>query len=400
MNIAILSDFHIGYERFREDAFRQASEAMEIASREADVIVIAGDIFDYRHPKPEVIVEAVSLFKKISSQKFTARVVGFEGRGNCYTEVPIIAIPGTHERRTADETDSIDLLNLAGYLVNANQARVTVEKEGERVSVFGIGGVSEERFKETINQIKPQPSAGAFNLFLFHQSVYEFLPFGENIIKLEELPKGFDLYVDGHIHSKVESKCHGKMFLIPGSTVLTQLKEGEQEEKGFFIYNTETNTYFFRKINSRKFVMLKIDVADLTPSEIKSRVEEQILKIPTRSKEKPIIRVVLEGKLKEGFKNIDLGLKGILDSHSENAIIEITKSGIESYESKETEELRNGMLENVSIRDYGVGLFLKKLSENKYNLNVNPSLLFDLLASEEKKETAINRIMGILFLSS
>jgi DNA repair exonuclease len=173
LNIAILSDFHIGYERFREDAFRQASEAMEIASREADVIVIAGDIFDYRHPKPEVIVEAVSLFKKISSQKFTARVVGFEGRGNCYTEVPIIAIPGTHERRTADETDSIDLLNLAGYLVNANQARVTVEKEGERVSVFGIGGVSEERFKETINQIKPRPSAGAFNLFLFRQSVYE-----------------------------------------------------------------------------------------------------------------------------------------------------------------------------------------------------------------------------------
>lgn len=400
MKIAILSDFHIGYERFREDALRQATEAMEIASKEADLMVIAGDVFDYRHPKPEIIIEAARLFKKISSQKFTAKITGFEGRGNRYTDVPIIAIPGTHERRTADETDSIDLLNLAGYLVNANQARVIVEKGSERVSVFGIGGVAEERFKDTIAQIAPKPLEGAFNLFIFHQSVYEFLPFGENIIKLGELPEGFDLYVDGHIHSKVEAKCHGKSFLIPGSTVLTQLKEGEQEEKGFFIYDTETNSYFFRKISSRRFILVKLDIEGLAPAEVKNRVEEEVSKTIPAGTGKPIIRVILEGRLKEGFKNTDLNLKSISDSHSGNAIVEITKSGIDSKVSKEIEELRSGMLENASIRDYGVGIFIKRLAENKYDLNVSPSVLFDLLSSEEKKEISISRALELIFPSA
>ena len=188
MKIAILSDFHIGYERFREDALRQAEEALDIACKEADMMVIAGDIFDYRHPRPEVTVEAMALFRKASSNGFSARVSGFEGRGTRYTDVPIIAIPGTHERRTDGEIDSVDLLNLAGYLVNANRARVVVEKDGEKVAVYGVGGTAEERFRDSLKELDPKPVGGAFNVFLFHQSVHEFLPFGDNTVRLEELP--------------------------------------------------------------------------------------------------------------------------------------------------------------------------------------------------------------------
>lgn len=393
MKIAILSDFHIGYERFREDAFRQAEEAMELASQNADMIVIAGDIFDFRHPKPEVIAEAITLFKKFSSRKFGAEVSGFEGRGVTYTKVPIIAIPGTHERRSEGEVDSIDLLNLAGLLVNANQARVRVEKDGEKVVVYGVGGIAEERFKECLKRLDPKPVGGAFNLFMFHQSVYEFLPFSDDFIRLEELPDGFDLYVDGHIHSKVEDVCHGKKFLIPGSTVLTQLKEGEQEEKGFFIYDTQKNEYSFNKIKSRRFFMVRIDVEGMGPEEISGAVEGRIAAISNRGHDKPIIRVVLEGRLKEGFRGIDIGIKNISDSYSKNATVEITKSGIDVGESKEVEDLRNGMLENVSIRDYGMGIFLEKLKGKKYALEVGPSVLFDILSSDEKKEVVIKKAL-------
>ena len=53
MRIAILSDFHLGYDRFREDAFRQAQEALVRAASEADALIIPGDIFDNRTPKPD-----------------------------------------------------------------------------------------------------------------------------------------------------------------------------------------------------------------------------------------------------------------------------------------------------------------------------------------------------------
>ncbi|EQD59621.1 metallophosphoesterase, partial [mine drainage metagenome] len=75
--------------------------------------------------------------------------------------------------------------------------------------------------------------------FMLHQSIYEILPFDESFMHYDDLPKGFDLYVCGHIHSRVKATVNGKLFLIPGSTVLTQLKEGEQERKGFILFDTK-----------------------------------------------------------------------------------------------------------------------------------------------------------------
>ncbi|MCL5413496.1 MAG: hypothetical protein M1569_03795 [Candidatus Marsarchaeota archaeon] len=63
MKIAILSDFHLGYERFREDAYRQAEEALTRAAGLADAMIIPGDIFDNRMPRPDVIAEAINLFR-------------------------------------------------------------------------------------------------------------------------------------------------------------------------------------------------------------------------------------------------------------------------------------------------------------------------------------------------
>ncbi len=397
VKIAILSDFHIGYERFREDAKRQSEEAIRAACSLADLIIIAGDIFDYRHPKPEVIAEAMGLFKDADFGKLSARVESFKGRGKKYTDAPIIAIPGTHERRTEGEFDSVDLLGLAGLLVNANQACVVLTKDGEKVAVYGVGGTAEERFKETLKRLDPKPSEGAFNIFVFHQSVYEFLPFSDDFIHLEELPEGFDLYIDGHIHSRIESTCHGKSFLIPGSTVLTQLKEGEQEDKGFFIYDTQSGAYTFQKINSRKFLMAKINVEGMDPAQVDSSIEKAIGGMTGKGFDQPIVRLVLEGRLKEGFKSIDIGTKKIAESHMGSIILEITKAGIEGRDSKESEELRSGMMDSISIRDYGFSLFMEKLARSKYNLGISPSKLFDVLSSEAKKEAVIKEALDLVF---
>ncbi|MGC8479507.1 MAG: DNA repair exonuclease, partial [Candidatus Micrarchaeia archaeon] len=259
MKIGILSDFHLGYERFFEDAYIQAREALEKASELSDMLIIPGDIFDYRKPEPEVMAQAVELFRDISKKNFAAKVVEYTGKA-AYTSKPIIAIPGTHERRAEDAIDSVDVLHLAGLLVEVNKSKAVIEKDGERVAVFGLGGVPDERFKDSINQLNLDLNPNDFNIFMIHQTLYELLPFSEEFTHIEELPKGFDLYINGHIHNKVELKCHGKDFLIPGSTVLTQLKGVEQEDKGFFIYDTKTNTYTFEKIKSRPFKVIKINI--------------------------------------------------------------------------------------------------------------------------------------------
>jgi DNA repair exonuclease SbcCD nuclease subunit len=386
MKIAIISDMHIGYERFRSDAYAQASEALVSASKVSDAIIIPGDIFDFRHPKPDVIAEAMGLFRELPVENLSARVVEYDGLRKTYTKLPIIAIPGTHERRADGDTDPVDLLTLAGLVVNVNQGRAIIEKDGERVAIYGVGGVAEERFRETLNRLNPTPLDGLFNIFMFHQSVYELLPFSNDFVRIEELPKGFDLYVDGHIHNKVEMKCHGKDFLIPGSTVLTQLKDAEQEGKGFFVYDTGRFTHSFEEIKSRKFFNVKLKIDGKEPNEINETMENEIVRIKDLEKN-PIIRFELSGDLKQGFKNIDIESRPHKDD--KEIIVEVSKSRLNNGAQKDV-EVQEGISNNISIRDFGMSVFISKLKDSGYALS-DPISLFDILSSEDKKENVLRK---------
>ena len=395
MRIALLSDFHLGYDRFREDARRQAEEALELASQLADVLLIPGDIFDNRSPSPDVLAEAINIFRELSKRQWKARVVKFDGKGETHTEIPVIAIPGTHERRAQNVEDPVDLLGLAGLLVDVSQACAVVEKDGERVAIRGIGGISEERFKEVLKAEDPRPVDGAFNVFMFHQSVYELLPFSQDFIRADELPDGFDLYVNGHIHSRFEGRVHGKPFLISGSTVLTQLKEGEQEQKGFFVFDTSTMSYNYNRINCRRFVHRKIEIEAAEPA----RVEEEIRKVIEEASAKgdrPIIRIEVDGKLKKGFKNVDLNLSGLAKDYEDKAIVEISRKGVENAGIIAADSKRQAF-DNVSVKDYGLGIFLERLRHNEYDMSANPTQLFELLSSEGSKEKIVKGAMDSLF---
>ncbi len=395
MKLGILSDLHLGYERFHEDAYAQASEALTSAAAAADALLIPGDIFDMRNPKPEVLAEAINLFRTLEEKKWEARVVSLEGEGRLFTDVPVIAIPGTHERRAHGAADPVDLLSLAGFLVDISEATAIIEKGGERVAVCGLGGIAEERFREALAQRNAQPVKGAFNIFLFHQSVFELLPFSKDFINLEELPKGFDLYIDGHIHSRVEKKVHGKPFLIPGSTVLTQLKENEQDAKGFYIFDTETGKYEFHQIKSRRFVSAKVDVDGKEPKEIKEAVRKRIDSV-LRECSNPIIRIELTGRMKEGFKHMDIDVRELAKSYEGRAVIEISKGSMEEIGLQLKEGHAKGALEQP-VREFGLGILVERLKKNGYALKVNPTDLFDILSADVPKEKALKKAMDEIF---
>lgn len=397
MKLAILSDFHLGYERFFDDAYKQASEALEAAAALADAIIIPGDIFDNRAPKPEVLAQGINIFRNLSGRVWKAKVVSFESARKAYTNVPILAIPGTHERRSQEAENAVQLLSLAGLLVDISEGRAVLEKDGEKVAVYGLGGVSDERTREVLGRLNPAPAKGMFNVFIFHQSIYELLPFSKDFLLFDELPKGFDLYVDGHIHNKIEKSVHGKPFLIPGSTVLTQLKEVEQEPKGFFLFDTSTGKYSFNKINSRPFVFLRVNVAGMSADEIKGRLHAEVEKVISNSFEKPIVRIALDGKAERG-KIESLDIQEVAKRFEDRAIIDISKNNLdEAVISELGEDVRKGVLENISIRDYGMSIFLEKLKSSKYSLKTNPSMLFDTLSSEATKDKAVKNALDLLF---
>jgi DNA repair exonuclease SbcCD nuclease subunit len=398
MKLAILSDFHLGYERFRDDAYRQAAEAIDEAAKVADVMLLPGDLFDVRAPKPEVLAEGINLFRNLSKRNWKARVTSVEAANKAYTDVPVIAIPGTHESRAQGSENPVTLLGLAGLLVDASDGRVTVEKDGEKISVYGMGGVADDKFLEELKKQGPKPCEGCFNILMFHQSVFELLAVSDDFIHLEDLPDGFDLYVNGHIHNRMEKKVHGKPLLIPGSTVLTQLRSAEQDEKGFYVYDTITREYRFTAIKSRRFVMIKVEANGKSHAEIVESIKRGIEKAISSCDTKPIVRVEIEGKLRKGVRSIDMNLQGIAKTYHDAATVEISKPGIDGMEQDSgVNSLREGSLENMSVKDYGLGVFLDKLKQSKYDLEISPTELFELLSSEASKDKALKKALESLF---
>ncbi len=398
MRIAILSDLHIGYERFRKDAFSQAKEALEKACDSADAIIIPGDIFDTRTPKPDVLAEAIVLFNAVKEKKFEAKIIDFHGSRRIYTTAPVLAIPGTHERRTDDVEDPVDLLNLTSLVADIGMGVAVLAKGDEKVAVTGISGVAEERFGEALKSPGLKPVEGAFNILMFHQSIYELLPFSDTFLRMSELPKGFDLYVNGHIHNKVEKMVHGVPFLIPGSTVLTQLKEGETEKKGFFIYDTETGKHEFIRINSRGFEIIKIDAGEAAgEGELAAHVAMRVSEIVSRLGKGCIIRIEVTGNSRH-VKRVDMELHEAVKRFRDDAVIEIARKGIEGVaEERDLSGAKGADINSMPVKEIGMGILLSALKKSGYDLKISPTELFERLGSPEKKEKVISEVMKALF---
>jgi DNA repair exonuclease SbcCD nuclease subunit len=397
MKLAIVSDLHIGCDRFAEDALAQAKEALEKASAQSDAILLAGDIFDKRFPKPEVIADAIELFRPFADRQWPARVASFESKSSkLYTKLPIIAISGTHERTAEGSDNPLSLLGLAGFLIDTSEATTILEKDGERVAIFGLGGLSEDHVREKLDELRPTPVSGAFNIFMFHQSVYELLPFNEGFIHYGELPKGFDLYLCGHIHSRIEASVYGKKLLIPGSTVLTQFKEAEQEKKGFMLFDTTTCTYSFEYINSRRFIVKELHFEGSDPSAVMESCEAAIVQLLGSEKDKPIIKLNLKGTLGAGFSGADLGIHAIAAKYSGRAVLSIDSSKLTSPEiDGSTEAIRDGKFGGMSVKERGMSILYGKLKEHKFE-GSDTQKLFEMLSDPSNKEKVLKSVLEYL----
>src|SRR3989338_98379 len=168
MKIAILSDTHLGYARFEKDSFDQAESAITNAGEKADFIIHAGDIFDIKIPKLETINKALSIFKK--------------------SKIPIYAIHGNHERRSKDLVNPAQLLETGELITYLHGSEKVIEKNGEKVQLFGMGNVPEDYANEALKRAleKFVPLQDAFKILILHQSIKELMPNGENEISLED----------------------------------------------------------------------------------------------------------------------------------------------------------------------------------------------------------------------
>ena len=399
MKIAILSDFHFGFSyspELEDDSFENADEAMEKALK-ADLILILGDIFDSRLPKTQTWAKAMKILVKplleesrgvklISSTKEMKRV-----SKRTLEHLPVIAIHGTHERRGKGELNAVEVLENAGLLIHLHCQTVAFEKDGVKVAIHGMSGVPERFAKDLLKQWNPQPLKDCFNILLLHQSIepYVYSPLEPPSISVSDLPKGFDLIIDGHIHQHNQDKLDGTILLFPGSTLVTQFEKAESEvEKGIYFIDFEEKMKieFVPLEKSRKFFYEEIQLSEKTKEEIERKIEEIL---GQNFAKPPIIRFRIYGK---GIEISDQELRNIEKKFNGRAIIIFAKD-FESPEVAEKAEFLRALREQkLSVEDMGMEILKKNLEELGFSSSFDFEHIFRML-SEGDVEKALKILL-------
>ena len=364
MKIAIISDTHLGYARFEEDTYVQAERALISASGKADIILFAGDIFDTKIPSLETMKRAVEIFRKAT--------------------VPVLAIHGNHERRPKDMVNPAQLLALSAGFRLLHRESAIFEKDGQKVQILGIGSVPEEYAETAIKRAMEGFSreSGAFTVLMLHQSIKELVPGGKDELTLEYLEGlHFDLIIDGHIHERM-SKLGGR-FLIPGSTVITQLKQDETESRGYYLYDTESRKAEFVEIASRRFFCQKLVFDHADEHEVKLRVGQAIEGF-RKTDPDCIISLRIEGTLKEGLVPGDIRVEELKDVFIENSI------DMESLGAR-IERIRESREEKLSAKEFALKE-LARMTAGKITLFDSAELFEKLVAGPDETLAYLEKI--------
>lgn len=405
MKIALLSDFHLGFgkgtERFTE-SFENAQKAIELAlEQKPDCVLVLGDVFDSEIPSQETWHLAFKVFAPIKKTRADCKITRSKKDQKEEMEclhIPVFAIHGTHEYRGKDFRNAIEVLESAGFLFHLHASTALLEKGNEKIAVHGLGGVPEKNALDALKLWNPVPVQDAKNLLLLHQGIKEYLPFDNEMIAsiaLADLPKGFDLIANGHLHWASEEKLEQGKFLLTGSTLTTQMKKLESEkEKSICIFDTETGTVKMLHIpGQRKLFYEKIKFDNVNQGAIVQKLGEILEKIAAQNLEKkPLVRLKLTGTLVKGVSNANIDLSEISKKFSEKAILSISKEfDSESFKTK-ISQLREMQKSKKSISALGLELLEKNLGETGFGSGSAEQLLQLLQSGENEK--AMQLILG------
>lgn len=359
--------FGSGTERF-EDSFSAFEESLE-KSRDSDLILLAGDVFDTKIPSTETLTKAMVLLTRPLIKENSIKIS--EGIDKNLDDVlpitdagtPVVAIHGNHERRVKGTMNPVQALERAGFLVHLNANSIVLEKNGERVCVHGLSAVPDQYFETAVKQWNPKPVEGCINILMLHQL---FSPITFSDLHVNNIPKGFDLYVSGDLHENKKVDYDGTHLLIPGSTVSTQVNKDAVNLRGF--WRIETNgknleTKFVELVNQRHVYYVEDGLGNTED------VEKKISEILSTSHEKkPVIRLNLKEEIRENE----------IRNKFENAII-IFKKEKEELNVKELHE------QTLSVQESGMQTLRNNLTKAGLDSKVFEEI-FELLLENKTAE--------------
>lgn len=391
MKISIFSDLHLGFASntpLEQDSFDNAEQALR-QSLDSDLILICGDLFDEKFPKPDEILKAIKIFSLAKKAK-GARIL--EGINKDLPEIqgiPIVALHGTHERWSG-RPNAVQLLESAGLLIHLHKNGVILECNGIKVAVQGMSGVPERFAAQIMEDWSPKPIKDCYNILLLHQTIHPFVysPLEMPTLSIDNLPDGFDLIINGHIHKSMFEKIGDKRILFPGSTIVTQLKEEEQSEKVIYKLLLPEDELISEPIkNVRKFFFERVEIKE--GESIREKITNVLDKYKGEYFKKPLIKLKIKC---HKFVNVDKEMRSIAKSY-DDFIIKYSKELASEEVKEKIHVLREAREKKSSIGETGIKILEENLKSNNFSKDIDFLKLFEYL-SEANFESAKKLLLG------
>ncbi len=382
MRISIIGDVHCGYAWGEErggDSFAALEECIQ-NSKDADLIILAGDIFDTRLPKQEVFARAAKIIAQAKTFQSNTKLLESKGKAEisplALRGVPVLAIHGNHDRRSKHLINPVQSLEHAGLLIHMHGSTLLFDCSGTKVAVHGLSNVPERYAKEAMLAWAPKPVPNALNILVVHQSIdpYIYSPLEPPTVKLEDLPDGFQLIVNGHIHWHDRRLVKGNAFLVTGSVSPTAIGKYEADQRKVFWQWDGSQLVQVPLKSQRKIFWEEFEWSPDVKEKINARLE-QLIKENEDAQPKPIVAAKVRGKLPVGVQQPNFS--DVIDKWGDRTVIQVTRS-LTSEDFEQQVELLNALRENrLSSEESGLKILMDNMRQS--GCWIKADMIFDLL---------------------
>ena len=387
---AHLGDCHIGanrdpvLEKLELDAF---NKTMDICIQEkVDFVLIAGDLFHSNLPDMHVTNEAVKKMKE-------AKDAG----------IPIYVIYGSHDY-SPNGTSIIDILDSTGLIKKIVKGenvdgKIRLEVFTDSKTNAKLVGISarkaglERNYFEILDTEYLEKQQG-FKIFAFHSAISELKPTilaQMESIPVSLLPKDFDYYAGGHIHTKTESGFPNRERVVfPGTLFAGYSRDLEDsargEKRGFYIvtFNNKVTEVKFHEVAVCKYEYFEFDVTNKNSLQAKKELFEKLAKVEATGK---IIIIKIKGEL-SGGKTSEISSSEIRDRLKESGALDVitNRYGLTSKEYLAVQVMGEDIptIENRLLRE-NVGTVKVSIEELKADKGAKLAMdLLKILRQEQK----------------
>lgn len=341
MRFAHLADIHLGFQKYEalQKIEQQVFERVldECMSNKVDFILIPGDLFHVNIPEMRVQKFAFRKFKQVHD-----------------AGIPVYVVYGSHDFSPVSNS-VIDLLVEVGYLTKVTRVIGTDDKihldfvvdKKTGAQIAGLSGLKagkDSLYYERLDRESLESIPG-FKIFLFHGGLDEMKTEETSqgdFMPLSLLPKGFDYYAGGHLHTFSHQNYSGYSNVVYPGTLFagyhSDLEENAKGRKRGYVlvdFDSKVTRVEFVPVANVEYEFVQIDAQNKASKSVSSELAASLSSIKPEGK---MIVVHVEGELSQG-KTSEIEFATLKQSLKERGALEvkINQSRLTSREYKITE---------------------------------------------------------------